>query len=183
MQTCTIYYVDRNNNFINGNDEWDQFALANNAAHLIRASVHNQSLFDLISDPQCNHLYKLLIERTKHSGKTIIFQFRCDSPDMRRFMRMEMTHENGNGGVCFKSIVERQEPRGPVALLDPQSKRSTESLIICSWCKKVKIAEDQWMEVEQAVNHLKLFNTTYLPQLSNGMCPVCHESIWTRLIK
>jgi hypothetical protein len=182
-QTCIVYHIDRNNNFIDANDAWDEFALANNAPHLVRKLVCRHSLFDLISDPQCNHLYKLLIERIKHTGKPIDFEFRCDSPEMRRFMHMEMIHQAGNGVVCFKSTVQRQEPRDPVALLDPDNHRSTERVIICSWCKNIKIGDNQWVEIEEGVDRLGLFSTDYLPQLSHAICPACNESVWRELVK
>jgi hypothetical protein len=102
---------------------------------------------------------------------------------MRRFMHMEMIHHTGSDGVCFKSTVERQEPREPVALLDPNSQRSTDVIIVCSWCKNIKIGDDQWVEIEEAVARLGLFNADYLPQLSHGICPACSESVWSELVK
>jgi len=182
-QTCIVYHIDRNNNLIDVNDAWDEFALANNAPHLVRNSVCRQSLFDLISDPQCNRLYKLLIERIKYTGKPIEFEFRCDSPEMRRFMHMEMIHQADKGSVCFKSTVQRQEPRDPVALLNPDNRRSTKRVIICSWCKNIKIADNQWVEIEEGLARLRLFNADCLPQLSHAICPACNESVWSKLIK
>ncbi|WP_455210424.1 hypothetical protein [Kaarinaea lacus] len=182
-QTCIVYYVDRNNNLIDANEHWDEFALANNAPHLARDSVYQRPLFDLMTDPQCNHLYKLLIERTRHIRHPISFEYRCDSPALRRFMHMEMSHQASNDGVCFKSTILRQESRAPIALLDLHSQRSSESLIICSWCKKLKVSENQWVEIEEAITRLGLFNAEYLPQLSHGICPSCNEAIWSKLIK
>lgn len=182
-QTCIVYYVDKNNHIIDVNAQWDEFALANDAPHLTRESIYLRYLFDLIPDPQCNHLYKLLIERTKHTHRPIYFDFRCDSPDMRRFMHMEMIHQADSDGICFKSTILRQEPRAPVALLDHHCQRSNVTLIICSWCKKVKTSDYQWVEIEEAIARLGLFETEYLPQLSHGICPSCSEAILSKLVK
>ena len=182
-QNCIVYYVDKNNKLIDLDDNWDRFALANNAPQLVREKVIEKPLFDLISDPQSSHLYKLLIERIKHTGDPIAFEFRCDSPDKRRFMHMEMTHQKATDGICFISTLERQEPREPVKLLDTADYRSNEILIICSWCKKIKIDEQIWTEVEDGIKLLGLFDAEPLPKLSHGMCPSCRKSIWRKLVE
>ena len=42
-------------------------------------------------------------------------------------------------------------------------------------CKKVKIKDTNWQEVEEAVNYLKLFEKNKLPMLTHGICPNCKE--------
>ncbi|MCG6969794.1 MAG: hypothetical protein LJE85_08520 [Gammaproteobacteria bacterium] len=182
-QTSVIYRIDANNQLIDVDENWDRFALANDSPQLVRALVVRKPLFELISDPLSGHLYKLLIERVKHTGKTISFKFRCDSPAMRRYMHMEMVRQVENDGVCFKSTTEREEPREPVELLAPHAKRSDDLVIICSWCKRVKVSEDQWLDIEQGIQRLGLFDAEVLPQLSHGMCPDCNKSIWSNLIQ
>jgi hypothetical protein len=181
--TSIIYRIDANNQLVEVDENWDRFAIANDSPHLVRDRVLHKPLFDLVSDPLSSHLYKLLIERVKFTGKTIEFDFRCDSPTMRRFMHMEMSRQAGNGGICFKSTNEREEPRDYIELLAPHAKRSTDLVIICSWCKQVKITEDQWVEIEDGVQILRLFDADTLPQLSHGMCPACNKSIWTKLVQ
>lgn len=182
-QNTIIYIIDSNNRIIQVDDNWDRFALANDSPHLVRDRVVNQPLFDLISDPLSRHLYQLLIERVKHTGKPISFKFRCDSPDKRRFMHMDMSYQDTCDGIGFKSTTEREEPRDPVALLSPQASRSGDLVILCSWCKRIKISDAKWVEVEQGVQKLGLFNAGELPQLSHGMCPDCNKAIWSKLIQ
>ena len=178
-----VYQLDSHNNLTKISGDWDRFAIANNAPQLVRKSVIDKPLFELVSDPQCNHLYKLLIERVKHTGKAVNFEYRCDSPDMRRFMHMGMIPQMGVDGVCFKSTVERLEPRDPVPLLETGINRSGDSIVICSWCKKIKIDDDQWAEIEEAIERLGLFGAQYLPQLSHGLCPSCKKTIWSKLVE
>jgi hypothetical protein len=182
-QTTIVYRIDSNNRIIEADENWDRFALANDSPHLVRDKVMHTSLFDLISDPMSRHLYQLLIERVKHTGKPISFNFRCDSPDRRRFMHMVMSYQDTCAGVGFKSTTEREEPRAPVELLSPRASRSDDLVIICSWCKRIKISDDDWVEIEQGVQRLGLFDVDEFPQLSHGMCPDCKKAIWSKLIQ
>lgn len=181
--TTIVYCIDGHNKLVDIREGWDDFARANNARSLSRDAVLNKPLFDLMSDPQCVHLYKLLIERVRHRGHAISFNFRCDSPDKRRFMRMEMIPEAHNNHVCFKSTVQKEESRLPVILLNVDVRRSTDTALVCSWCKQVKVAEGQWLEIEAAIDELGLFHAQPVPRISHGMCPACLKSVWSTLLK
>jgi hypothetical protein len=182
-QATIVYRIDSNNRIIEVDENWDWFALDNDSPHLVRDQVMHKPLFDLISDPMSRHLYQLLIERVKHTSKPISFNFRCDSPEKRRYMHMEMSYQETCDGVSFQSSTEREEPREPVELLSPQASRSDELVIVCSWCKRIKISDDEWVEIEQGVQQLGLFDAEVLPQLSHGMCPDCNKTIWSKLIQ
>ncbi len=54
-------------------------------------------------------------------------------------------------------------------------------LVMCSWCKAVKVGDDTWVEVEDAVDRLKLFDFRYLPQISHGVCPSCAADIHEKI--
>ena len=79
-------------------------------------------------------------------------------------------------GIRFRNWLVHEELRESVRLLEIETARSQEFLIICSWCKRVKLDEDVWVEVEEAVQKLGLFETAVLPQLSHGMCPDCAQT-------
>ena len=142
-------------------------------------------LFELayvdVSDIKCMHLYEKLINRSRQQQKAIRFPFRCDAPDRRRFMEMEIYPLDKNA-TGFKSCIVREEMREPVLLLDIESDKSDEILVICSWCKKVKIDESNWAEAERAIEALELFNVPLLPQLSHGMCSSCYENMQSEFI-
>lgn len=70
----------------------------------------------------------------------------------------------------------REEPRPPLALFDATRERSDEFVIVCSWCKRVRVGAD-WREAEDAVAALGLFDAAVLPQLSHGMCDSCADSL------
>ena len=173
---CLTYHLNSRLRINYVCDKWQLFASENNAGYLDNESVLNKPLSEFIVDRKSLHLYEMLIARVKKEQRSVKFPFRCDSPEKRRYMEMEI-YSVDDGSVGFKSCIIAEEPREPVQLLETEVDRSEEIVTICSWCKKIKVAEDLWDEVENAIKKLELFAMTLLPQLSHGMCPVCYENM------
>ena len=172
---CITYHIDNDNRIIHISDEWQPFADSNRAKQLTRDKVIGQSIYTFISDRESRHIYEMLFARCREKNNTLHFPFRCDAPDTRRFMQMTIS-PLADDTIAITSCILREEKRESVALLDIDCDRSDEFVTICGWCKKVRMENDQWVEVEQAIQHLKLFDTLVLPRLSHGMCQPCHEA-------
>ena len=171
---CITYHIDQNDHIIYISDEWQPFADRNKAEELTKGCVLNRSIYDFISDKESRHIYELTFSRCRKNNSHIHLPFRCDAPHTRRFMRMDISALEDNA-IRITSCIEREEARDPVALLDKEQDRSSEFVTICSWCKKVRLEEQHWVEVEEAVTQMKLFEAISLPQLSHGMCESCHH--------
>lgn len=150
---------------------WDDFARANAAGRLAVADVVGRDLCDFVSGPATRQVYEALIERVGRTRAPIQFTFRCDAPDTRRHMRMDVMGD-GTGNVRFTSRILREEPRPSQALLSTDTDRSDETIVMCSWCKRVKL-DELWLEVEEFVERTGLMEQERLPQLSHGLCPNC----------
>ena len=122
----------------------------------------------------------MLLNTVRTRRKIIEFPFRCDSPEKRRFMRMEMIPQDKEK-VEFKSFLEREEVRVSLALLDISTERTKEIITICSWCKRIKRDELHWLSTEDAVEHMGLFGKKALPMLSHGICPSCCEGVMKKI--
>jgi hypothetical protein len=179
---CISYQIDKDNRLTFVNEKWSVFAADNMAAHLTKTFVINKSIFAFISDKTSRHLYKMFVEQVRKDQVILRFPFRCDAPDRRRFMEMEMS-PSINRAICFRSCILKEELREPVALLYAGVTRSNKLVKICSWCKKVELDHSEWAEVEDAVARLGLFNEDELPSLTHGMCPSCHEAYIHDLLK
>ncbi len=152
---------------------WDKFALKNAGENVLAAEVIGRSIWDFVINVETRHLYQTIAAQIR-SGRLIAkFPFRCDSPDRRRYMQMEMRLANA-GGIEFVSEILREELREPVALLDQHVPRSDKFLVMCSWCKKIEIAGG-WIEVEEAIVALQLFGEEASPRISHTMCDACLE--------
>ncbi|MCC6491080.1 MAG: hypothetical protein IT364_26570 [Candidatus Hydrogenedentes bacterium] len=171
------YEIDAEDNFVSIGGDWDEFAEKNGAPGLSADYLLGRSLWGYISGVDTTSLYRVLIERVRESKRAVNFDFRCDSPDRRRWFHLIVTPLPGNC-LRFYSILLKEEERQPVSVFDAEAARNEEVLTVCSVCKKVNNA-DTWMEVEDAVKKLGLMNREPHPQISHGLCSECY----TRLLE
>lgn len=159
-QTDQIYFVNR---------DWLDFGDENGLTSPLD-NVIGSRLWTHICDLTTRQLYYDIIQRVRRTGQAIKVPFRCDGPTVRRFMELEISTMPG-ANVELKGVLIRQEPRPAVDLLDSSSERGGEILEMCAWCKRIKVSE--WMEVEEAVHALGLFERSALPLISHVTCPDC----------
>jgi len=171
-----VYRVDGDDIIRHVDDGWLSFAAANGSPGLTRDRVLGRYIFDFISGDEARHIFKLLFGRVRGQRASIRVPFRCDAPALRRFMMMTMSPYEGTG-VQFESEVVREEAREFVSILDAIAVRCDEFVRVCSWCKRVCLDEDSWVDVERAVAALDLLSSRELPQLTHGICPECLDLI------
>lgn len=172
------YTVDATNRIVGILGPWDAFARANGAPGLTLEKVLGTPLFDHIAGPGAEHLVGMLLARAR-TGRPLSIHFRCDSPSLRRYMRLEMQSQPDDRVRC-ESIIEREEPRPTQPLFDASVARGDGLVIVCGWCRKVRISPHRWAEVEEAVETLKIFDQPWLPQLSHGICEICTDLVRAR---
>jgi len=54
--------------------------------------------------------------------------------------------------------------------------RSDEIYYLCAWCNKIKVG-DSFVEIDDAVNKLKILEYNYLPKFSHIMCNDCKDKL------
>ena len=174
------YRLNERDEIVFVNDAWDAFAANNAGAHLSANQVLGRPLWDFISDPTTELLYRDVLARVR-DGRGVRFVFRCDSPDRRRRLEMEVSSGAGRWtDFRVRTLLEEERPSQP--LLDPASPRSEELLRVCGWCKKVDVGS-RWVEVEEAVSILELFDRTHLPDVTHGICEGCFSQMAATLGK
>jgi len=170
-----VYRLTSQDEFVYLNDEWSNFAEANNASSLLPNHVLGRPLWDFITDQTTSQLYCEMLDQV-HAGRSMSFNFRCDGPEHRRYMELSISALAG-GQVQFESRTLREEERPRQELLDSLVPRAADLLRICGWCKRVDVGEGKWGEVEEAVATLRLFERQALPMMTHGMCEGCFKTI------
>ena len=171
-----IHTVDAAGNIVAVNGEWVEFARENGAPELVREAVVGRAIWEFMEGRETRHISRLLLDKVRSTGKSLTIPYRCDSPDLKRFMEMEIIPlESGN--VEFRSRLLKVEKRDPVLLLDAHAARTEEFLTICSWCRRARI-DSMWIELDEAVKKLDLFSSAAPTQLTHGICQDC-----SRLVK
>ncbi len=86
-----IWIIDAADKLVHVNDAWLAFAGENTAPQLTAASVLNQPIWRFIQGQETIYLYKQIFGRVRAGKSPVKFPFRCDSPDCRRFMEMQLS--------------------------------------------------------------------------------------------
>ncbi len=168
------FSIDRHDAIVDVNGSWSTFALANDAPELVRDHVLQRSLWDFIVDTTTRQLYGGLLLRVRR-GTPVRFPFRCDSPTARRHLEMRLT-PGPDDTVQLESVVLASELRGRQPLWDCHVARRGDVLRACSWCKRVDSA-GEWLEVEEAIDRLHIFERQDMPSLAHGICADCLEAM------
>lgn len=168
------YVIDADDNISAVNEGWCEFAKANDADDLLPPNIIGQSLWNHISDPTTSDLYKQIIARVRKGGPSS-FSLRCDGPSCRLRLEMKITGLP-DGSVEFSTIPVSVDERDKMDLLSRRTPRSSQQLRVCAWCNRVDAGSgtDDWVEVEEATERMKLFELDELPQLTHGICNACH---------
>lgn len=178
LRLCT-HCIDLDDRIVFVDQRWLLFALENGTPELNEQAVLGRELWDFIYDKETRHIYRLLIKAVRRDREIITVPFRCDGPDRIRVMEMDIIPLL-DGVVRFDSRLLSETARPSVRLLDPSEERSDEYLTICSWCKRVRLPDNGWVEAQEAVARLGLFAATPLPNLTHGVCPACNERVFRK---
>ncbi len=167
------YSIDGQDRLVKANSEWDAFALENYAPQLTFERIRYASIWDFIYDTETRHIYRLVLDKVRDSAVSVRFPLRCDSPESRRFMEMEILPLDAMGVRLNTSII-REEKRGPVRLLDAFAERGEKLISMCSWCKCVILEDGNCIDMEKAARRSDIFNEP-LPLLNHGTCAACSK--------
>lgn len=176
-RTPVVYRIDDEDRVVEVNDGWLAFAEANQGEALHPSVVVGRSLWDFLSDRPTIDLYRVMVKRLRGGSSRIRFRLRCDSPDRRRLLTVEMTGDD-KGGVLFNVTPIFEETRPWVALLgQPAHLRGAGLLTVCGWCMRAEMASGAWVEIEEAAQALGLSEGEPMPRLRQGVCTTCREAI------
>jgi hypothetical protein len=170
-----IYQINQKDIITYINPEWFEFAHENNYKVIDNDSILGTSLWHHVVDPQTIQIYKTLIQKVRDGNDSIKVFYRCDSPETRRFMEMKITSSDEQEVMFINSIL-KEENRPAVALLDPAYPRNQQMISMCGWCKKVR-TNGSWLETEDAIIELKIFDEPEIPQITHGICPSCKTDL------
>lgn len=166
-----LYHIDDQDQIVLVSETWDAFALANEGHNILSSHVFRRSIWDFISDPATEQIYRQVL-KTIRSGRSLRFNFRCDSPARRRLLEMNIV-SGQRSTVIFNTRTLSEEMRHPPAILGPRKPSSDKFVRMCGWCKKIDMG-NQWVEVEVAMEQLRLFEEEKVPSITHGICGECY---------
>jgi len=175
------YRIDADDVLTDVGDGWAEFARENEAAELATPTL-DRTLWSYIDRAEIKELWQLLVERVRTVQSEARVPFRCDAPHTRRWFEMTIAAEP-DGSVRFRSELTFEEPRPPIALLDPHTARDpdAEPILICTWCGRGE-HDAHWLEIEELLRAGRLLERTSMPSISYGICAACREAMAAELL-
>lgn len=173
MSAGLSYTLDQSNTIISTNLGFGTFASANNAEDL-SAAVIGQSIWKYISYGEVQGLYQRLFEAIRLTGKEVVLNFRCDSHQVLRFMKMYIEPAaDKHIKVTTKLIREIERKvllRKEILYLGANAGTS-----MCSKCNRVYISvRGQWMEIDQAIQEEYIADEL---SVSFKICDTCTDDL------
>lgn len=170
------YSIDSTDHLIQVNEAFTAFADVNDGGTLHPDQVLGRLLWDFLTDETTKSLYRDMVQRVRRRNVPVRFKFRCDAPDLKRLLAMEIDKGEGDA-VRFTVTSVLEERMLSAARAAIRMSESGALLTICGWCKRVPLASGEWGEIEAAVDELGLFDSESTMRLSHGMCPTCYDAV------
>ncbi len=173
------YRVDKDDTIVWVNAAWLAFARENNAAELTDSSVVGRCLWTYIGDQQTCDTYQRLYSQVRDRQQTAVIPFRCDSPHMRREMRLTISQDAKDETLLCESVIVQVAPHRYLSVLDPARSRTAETLTMCSCCKRVLIEPEGWVDIETFCERLCEQGKIIRPTTRQSLCLRCSKLLRT----
>jgi hypothetical protein len=168
------YWVDGDNRLAAFDEEFRAFAVVNGAPEVASDSILGGRISSFCSHDATIETWTQLLARARE-GASVALQVRCDSPERRRLLRLDLTVLEGRR-IRVLSTTLSEEARSPVALLHVDRRERDTLLACCRGCKKWRLPTGTWVEAEELVAALHPFEEAVLPGVSHGICEECEAS-------
>ena len=165
------YVIDERDVLVSVDDAWLGFARENAAPELTRSFVTGRPIWDFIAGGETQDLYRRLFASVRGDELPRKVPFRCDSPNLYRFMELELVPAAASG-IELRGVLLREQVRVYCPLLDRALPKSSYSFPACSLCNRI-FAFGSWLETDEAVRRLGAFDTTRPPALEHTVCEAC----------
>jgi hypothetical protein len=109
MNTSTnIYTLDKQDRISALNGGWDEFANKNGGKNLSSQDICGRKIWDFVTGDATRMWLEALFQLTRLRGTSIERPYRCDSPNLKRFMRMRIDEQGGNLRVEHEILSTEQ---------------------------------------------------------------------------
>jgi hypothetical protein len=178
------YRTDAEDRIVWLDQSWVVFAKNNWRPDFQPDWVLGRSLWDFIDGPDTQEVYRLALRHIQLHQRALTLPFRCDSPDIRRFMEMTVA-PLADGGLSFNCLLLREEVRAPVNFRPCGPCAPGRALKACSICLRLERpvwtdlgrpggqGEAVWQEAEAVLPLVAALEEGYFPPVSYRVCPDC----------
>ncbi len=158
-----VYYLDGNNVIIR-------------VENIDPLGLIGRGYFEFSNDEMLRQLLSKIFDRVRKFNKTFKTTYRCDDEENIRIFEL-VIEPLGKNILKLTHKLFKKEPR-PHSLDFTQ--RSDLIYRMCAWCDKI-FYNDRYIELDEAVNKMKIFEHNFLPRFSHGICNDCQKKLLEEL--
>lgn len=171
METETVkYLLDDKERIISISGPWDQFADENNGVSVRACDVCGHSIWDYVTGDSTRMWLSAVFQLARLRGVSIERPYRCDSPKLKRFMRMRIDPDERGILQIEHALLNTEERTAPVYIQYGSENTDKNLKLRCSFCGRVK--QREWVEplAEQAATLCKII-------VAYSVCEDCQRLI------
>ena len=143
------YHLDAKDRITGVNEEWDRFANRNGGDHLQSEALIGRSLHDFISGDVTKMFVNALLQSTRVTGKERTINYRCDSPDVKRYMAMDIL-PSGQGRLVSRHRTIQEVKMSTAITLVTATRASGVFIKRCSMCNRLSRNGESEVEPDAA---------------------------------
>ncbi|MDK2792967.1 MAG: hypothetical protein PWQ25_1830 [Deferribacteres bacterium] len=113
-------------------------------------------------------ILKRIFDNVRVKNKAFSTTYRCDNDNYIRLFRLDIIPLDSSKIKLEHTLIDQRQR---VTSLE-NFKQSSRIVTMCAWCNKI-LCNDQYVEIDEAVNNLKLFEDEGIPKFSHGICDSC----------
>lgn len=140
------YWLDESLRITDVNEAWDQFAQENDGDQALGSLIRGRPLWDFVVDDVTRMWLELLIKLARMRNEQIERPYRCDTPELKRYMLMKITPE-AQDSLRVDHILVSTAPRiRPVHIhCAGRGTHLSNAHLRCSMCGRIA-NDNAWLE-------------------------------------
>lgn len=149
--TKTAYVLDDDYQIVSGSNTWDDFAAANDGESVFLEKILGHRLWEFVAGDVTKIWLEALLKFVEVRKEKVERPYRCDSPGVRRYMRMNIS-VNHRGLLQVEHKLLAVEKRSTPVYMQHKSKVPTAVQINrrCSMCGRIYRA-GKWCEADDSL--------------------------------
>ena len=167
-------WIDGSARIVAVNAAWDRFAEENEGESATRDHVVGTDLFGWIRGDETRMMLIALLQFVRLTGESVTREYRCDTAELRRFMRMVVRREEA-GLIRFDHELLRTERMSVPVRFRGRQDSDHAAVRRCSFCNRVEI-KNAWWNGDEAARDGRLRSSGSVVTVRYVVCPLCaHE--------
>jgi hypothetical protein len=164
--TTNTYWLDEHRRIVAVAGSWEAFAHENGGLGLGPAELVGRPIWGFITDATTRMWFEVLLNTAELRASPIERPYRCDSPELRRYMVMRVVPESRSRLRVEHELVRTEPRRVPTHIEHVQSGHGGLVHVRCSMCGRVR-ERGTWREPDEQTEGPARLQVVYT------VCPDC----------